>query len=382
VRPPRGLYHPCLPMRSGGKLLFPLCNRCAREESPNPCMCPDSLRDLVGTWATVEIESAIRVGYSVIKLYEVYHFKERAQFDEIMGNPGLFSPYVNLFLKGKQEASGWPSSDMSDEEKAEYIRQYEAVEGIRLDEANISYNPGKRATNKLLLNSFWGKFGENNNHRTHKLVETAADVMKVMMNPGISLKGMHLIDSEHCMLEYNHSEGFLPEMPHVNVLIAAFTTANARGRLFDVLHNLGERVLYFDTDSVIYEYTEGDKSQYRPDMGDHLGQWTNELKEDQYIQRFVSSGPKSYAFVTNDGERTTKLKGFTLNHEVGKLLNFDSICSLVLFWADPDAHPLKDDEQSQIEVTYGKIRRNKYEFKLFSREEVKKFSCFAPRAGM
>jgi len=373
VRPPRGLYHPCLPKRTGGKLLFPLCSRCAQTASSKRCECPDSVRDLIGTWVTVEIDRARRVGYKIIKLYEVYHFKERATFDQINADPTLFSPYVDLFLKGKQEASGWPSKDMTDEEKEEYIRQYEEVEGIRLDAAKISYNPGKRATNKLLLNSFWGKFGENNNHRTHTLAETAGDVLKVMMNPSISLKGMHLIDTERCMLEYTRSEGFLPEMSHVNVFIAAFTTANARVRLFDVLHNLGERVLYFDTDSVIYEYNEGDNEQYTPDMGDHLGQWTNELKEGQFITHFVSSGPKSYAFVTNDGERTTKLKGFTLNHEVSRLLNFDSICRLVLFWADPEANPLPDDEQSHVEVTYGKIRRNKYEFKLFSREEVKRF---------
>ena len=49
VRPPRGLYHPCLPLRVGGKLLFPLCSRCARNSSQEPCRCPDTERDLVGT---------------------------------------------------------------------------------------------------------------------------------------------------------------------------------------------------------------------------------------------------------------------------------------------------------------------------------------------
>ena len=140
-----------------------------------------------------------------------------------------------------------------------------------------------------------------------------------------------------------------------------------------MLHQLGRRVLYFDTDSVIYEYDESNSNEYTPDMGDHLGQWTDELKQGQFISRFVSSGPKSYAYITNTGERTTKLKGFTLNHEVTKLLNFDSICRLVLFWADPDNNPLPHDEKPHVEVSYSKIRRNKYQFKLFNREELKKF---------
>ena len=130
VRPPRGLYHPCLPLRVGGKLLFPLCSRCARNSSQEPCRCPDTERDLVGTWTSIDLRDALSVGYTIVKVFEIYHFEETAKFDKTQATPGLFSDYVNLFLKGKQEASGWPSDDMTDAEKTEYIDQYESVEGI------------------------------------------------------------------------------------------------------------------------------------------------------------------------------------------------------------------------------------------------------------
>ena len=45
----------------------------------------------------------------------------------------------------------------------------------------------------------------------------------------------------------------------------------------------------------------------------------------------------------------------------------------MLFWADPDNNPLAPDEQPHVEVGYSKIRRDKYQFKLFSRDELKKF---------
>lgn len=35
ILPPRGLYHPVLPYRTGGKLLFPLCRTCAEERPKN-----------------------------------------------------------------------------------------------------------------------------------------------------------------------------------------------------------------------------------------------------------------------------------------------------------------------------------------------------------
>ena len=39
-----------------------------------------------------------------------------------------------------------------------------------------------------------------------------------------------------------------------NLFIAIFSTAHARFKLYEVLETLQERVLYYDTDSVIYKW--------------------------------------------------------------------------------------------------------------------------------
>ena len=39
-----------------------------------------------------------------------------------------------------------------------------------------------------------------------------------------------------------------------NIFIAIYTTAHARLKLYSALETLQERVLYFDTDSVIYKW--------------------------------------------------------------------------------------------------------------------------------
>jgi hypothetical protein len=44
-----------------------------------------------------------------------------------------------------------------------YIRDYHEKEGILLDYNNIKNNPGLTALAKLMLNSFWGKFGQRSN---------------------------------------------------------------------------------------------------------------------------------------------------------------------------------------------------------------------------
>lgn len=85
----------------------------------------------------------------LFQIYEVYHFSERSV--------DLFKTYIDLFLKIKQESSGWPTECTTMDEKEQYIMEYKAKEGIELDETAIDANPGRRQVAKLALNSFWGR---------------------------------------------------------------------------------------------------------------------------------------------------------------------------------------------------------------------------------
>ena len=149
---PLNLYHPVLFYRSGGKLKFPLCRTCADKESQDPCTCSEEERALVGTWCTPEILKAIEKGYRLLKIYEVYHFPESTQYDQDTKEGGLFTDYVNTFLRLKQEASGYPDWCITEEDKRRYIVDYETKEGVKLDPNNIRKNPGLRSLAKLALN--------------------------------------------------------------------------------------------------------------------------------------------------------------------------------------------------------------------------------------
>jgi len=62
---------------------------------------------------------------------------------------GLFAEYLNMFLKLKQESSGYPSWVQSQENNDKYIEYYRRAEGIALDKAPISKNAGQRTLAKL-----------------------------------------------------------------------------------------------------------------------------------------------------------------------------------------------------------------------------------------
>ena len=314
IIPPRGLYHPVLPYRSNGKLTFPLCHACTINKSQDPCNHSDNQRALLGTWCTPEIHKALELGYKVMKIYEVYNFRETSRYDPQTGEGGLFAPYVNMFLKIKQEASDWPDWCKTESDKQKYVNDYAKHEGVKLDPNNIGKNPGLRTLAKLCLNSFWGKFAESLNRSKYSYFHhTEMDqFLQLVTDPSNRVKDFHIINKDNIQLEWEHQDGFVPESAKTNVFLATFTTCWARLELYNVLEKVGHRVLYYDTDSIIYV---SKPDCYDPPLGDYLGQLTNELKDDSYITEFASGGPKNYTFTTSTGKQVCKIRGFSLNYE-------------------------------------------------------------------
>ncbi|KYQ48649.1 Uncharacterized protein F54H12.2 [Trachymyrmex zeteki] len=149
VLPPRELFHPVLPYRVNGKLLFALCRTCL--------LC--------------ELHKAIEKGYLVTRVDEIWQYKY-TRYNSVTHQGGLFTEYINSFLQLKQEANGWPSECEDDDiAKERYFWEYEATEDIVLDKDNVKRNPGFRSVAKLCLNSFWGKFGQRTNLPNSEIIK-------------------------------------------------------------------------------------------------------------------------------------------------------------------------------------------------------------------
>ena len=135
-----------------------------------------------------------------------------------------------------------------------------------------------------------------------------------------------LVNDEMVEVHYKEKDEFAEQNNKVNIVIAAFTTAYARLKLYDLLDLLQERVLYYDTDSVIYVHEPGKPD---PPLGDYLGDLTDELDTGDYITTFISGGPKNYAYITNNGKSETKIRGITLDYAATKKINLDVMRRLV-----------------------------------------------------
>ena len=379
ILPPHGLLHPVLPYRTPENLMFPLCKTCADTKNQNPCTHTDQERAIRGTWCHVEVMKAIEKGYVVLNIHEVWHWEETT--DE------LFKEYVNTFLKIKQEASGYPPGCVTDEQKQRYIDDYYEHEGIRLDPEKIVYNPGLRYLAKLILNSLWGKwtlvspehgtvvilmifilflgkFAQRLDLCKTERVTEPKELYAYLDSDQCVVKDAQLVNDETVEIQYVPKEGFVEENDKVNIVIAAFTTAYARLKLYDLLDLLQERVLYYDTDSVVYVHEPGKPD---PPLGDYLGELTDELKGD-YITTFISGGPKNYGYVTNTGEAILKIRGITLTYDASKTLNINVMRDLV------DSYVVDGDRHEKVTITIPyKITRDKKEKNIVTKRTKKDY---------
>ena len=92
--------------------MFVFCRKCAETEYQSICK-----GSLSGTWVYVELQKAVQIGYTLLKVYEIWHYDTVIKYDPITGDGGLIAQYMNTFMTIKIEASGYPFHCDTDQEK-------------------------------------------------------------------------------------------------------------------------------------------------------------------------------------------------------------------------------------------------------------------------
>ena len=246
------------------------------------CTHTDSEHQLVGTWCTPELLKAIEKGYTVVCVHEVWHF--------LTTRRGLFKDYVNTWLKIKEEASGWPS-DVGDDplKRQQHLDDYRYKEGIELDPEKIEKNPGLCMLAKMMLNSMWGKFGQRTNKTQVWEFDDPKKFSTFCISDTLQIKYVGIQSDDRVEVQYTLQEEDESIAPNLNIFVACFTTCWACLKLYDALDILQERVLYKDTDSVVFLSAQG---MPKPPLGDYLGDFKDELLPDDYMVEFAPGGPK------------------------------------------------------------------------------------------
>ena len=104
-------------------------------------------------------------------------------------------------------------------------------------------------------------------------------------------------------MTYNFKDQFVDNSNNTNIYIACFTTSHARLMLHDKLDYLNEKVLYFDTDSIIYD----DDNTKNIKTGDMLGDMTDEISG-KGISSLSQQAPNRIASNTAMTNKSQQLK--------------------------------------------------------------------------
>ena len=120
---------------------------------------------------------------------------------------------------------------------------------------------------KLMLNSFWGKFGQRTNLPQVEYVSDPSMYFDMLTSDQQEVTGVNFVTEEIVEMRWRTKDEFIEVSGRTNVVLAAYTTAQARLKLYSYLENLGSRTLYADTDSVVFTVK---KNQWETELGDYL----------------------------------------------------------------------------------------------------------------
>ena len=101
ILPPKKLFIPALPFRSNGKLVFPLCARCAKEKETKKCKHKDKQSSMNGTWYISKIHQAVKDGYKIQNVTQLLIYSQQEK---------IFANFIAKFYTPKQKYSGIPKN--------------------------------------------------------------------------------------------------------------------------------------------------------------------------------------------------------------------------------------------------------------------------------
>lgn len=282
-----------------------------------------------GCFTSVEFHMALKHGYKVLKLY---------RFDEYKMAPPLWEDFVKeMYIFKLVNSSEIPAEENRQAFIDFYEDKFEMGDQIRKTfNPNIwSKNPARKAAAKTGLNSGWGKHAQRPIMSQTAIIDyqDSNDMKEFdilfgnIMNNVTSLHAALQIDEKRFMYTYKNDKS-LPNFKNSYLPAACFVPAYGRLQLWEQLNRLGDRVLMYDTDSVVYIY---DPDKYNIKESKIWGEWEAEDISVKGITGFIGLGPKSYAMRCKDEKfNVVKLKGISQKRATDKLLNYETMKQMVI----------------------------------------------------
>ena len=103
----------------------------------------------------------------------------------------------------------------------------------------------------------------------------------MLLSDEIIIQSVIVYSENAIQVFYATKTDFIEQSIHTNVALAAFVTLYARLKLYSEMKKLGKRVLYCDTESLIFV---SKPEIYVQELGSYLGEFTDEVDPGCYIR--------------------------------------------------------------------------------------------------
>lgn len=320
-------------------------------------------------FTSVELKVAFKAGYILDKIH---------RYDKYNRAPGLWNNFIKKLyidkmgnsLKKVDGVVQHPSIEKQIELENEYESRFQMGQMVRESFSSWDSNPVKKQVAKIMLNSGWGKHCQRPNLAQSKIIQrndmdSERDFMQ-RYDAGY-FKISSIIPMKYgTAYEQNDRASSNPNLHDSYIPAGLFVPAYGRLMLYEQMSKLGKRVLYHDTDSIIYIYDPTE--DYNIPTSDIWGDWEEEDDSKIGIESFTAIAPKSYGYRLANGKEKTKFKGVSVKHAHKDVINLKTMEDMVAaHWRNEELivnvpqFGIRFDKKSQMTYTTNTLKKVEFQ---------------------
>lgn len=269
------------------------------------------------------LQDAIKVGVKVLKI---------ARIDIRAAGPSLWRDFmIPLYMQKECASKNMPPESEWSKMIDDWEERAEMGEDIRraLEKGEYKKNTVIKTLSKFRINNIWGKNAEQpvksslatydtriqeDRDKWYQMFQDCSDYQLEIQSCIPICDDRHLYKVIKSGQAPNLSKGYL----------AAAVEVPAYGRRDQWIQRfkMGKNVLYYDTDSLVLIWKQGD---YCPPIDNLIGGWEYEKDYAEGIDEVVFPAPKNYALKLSNGKTFVKAKGVQTGRGTENIVNFESM---------------------------------------------------------
>ena len=309
------------------EVIYGLCRICMEGRLDKNCMHSADERSFTGSWCISELKYALTLGYTIIYVTELWTFQGQSD--------SLFKNFITPFIRAKIISKRSGLVDVNNQFTADGLQVSEYLQvmtGKEVSPDEFKDVPVIRNISKLMINSFYGKFGQRPIWpSTSAFTESDEDIKaceSILRDSSIEVNSFELIprtlpdgtDEVIAIIAYEKAYPTSKGDSKKSDLIAAHVTCAGRIMLNRLSNKLGSDLIYVDTDSAFHVKKE---LPYSP--GFRIGDLELELPE---ADAWVAHGRKGYMY-QKDGQVICKQKGISLKSSMSEIFSFEKLYEMI-----------------------------------------------------